>query len=30
MPMVKNVGYECRRKALELDFAHRAGQAEAG
>lgn len=24
--LVKNVGYECRRKALALDFAHGAGQ----
>ena len=27
--LVKNVGYECRRKAFELDFAHDAGQADA-
>ena len=28
--LVKNVGYECRRKAFALDFAHGTGQAEAG
>ena len=28
--LVKNVGYECRRRAFELDFAHGTGQAEAG
>lgn len=27
--LVKNVGYECRRKAFELDFARGAGQADA-
>lgn len=28
--LVKNVGYECRRKAFVLDFAHGTGQSEAG
>lgn len=28
--LVKAVGYECRRKAFELDFAHGASRADAG
>ena len=28
--LVKSVGYECRRKGFELDFAHGTGQASAG